>query len=393
MQWNAKVVYEEGFSASDDEYDEKKMERAIAAARDVDKVVVVAGLPDSYESEGYDRKHMDLPKVQNDLIMKLCEVNPHVVVALENGSPVTMPWVDKVEAILETYLCGEGVGVATARALYGKINPSGRLPETFPLRLEDSPSYIDFSGDCEKIDYREGIFVGYRYYTKKKIEVLFPFGHGLSYSRFSYGHMNVDSDKMRDDETVEVSVDVINDSEIPGKEVVQLYVEPDIANTKIRRAVRELKGFTKIALDPHEKKTARFILDKSAFCYYDTDLGDWYTEPGDYRIEICRDAETVISEVKIRVTPKKAKKPVYNENSIYKDIMADPKAAKIARAYFDRYTNDTLDKQNKDEVSAEAFGFNEEIFLQDTTLRNVVNMSFGEITYEDMRELIDKLNK
>ncbi len=393
VQWNSKVKYEEGFSASNDSYDEVKFNRAVKAAQNADKVVVFAGLPDLYECEGYDRDHLNLPKVQNDLIDAIAKVNPHVIVVLENGSPVTMPWIDKVEGILETYLCGEGVGVATARALYGKINPSGRLPETFPLRLEDNPAYIDFSGDVTKIEYREGIFEGYRYYTKRNMPVLFPFGYGLSYSTFTYGKMTVEADEMTDDETLEVSVDVINESDIPGKEVVQLYVEADIPNSRIRRAVRELKGFSKVSLDPGEKKTVSFILDKSSFAYYDTDINDWYVEGGDYVIEICKNARDVITSRTVKVMPKKPKKPVYDENSVYKDIMEDPNAAKIAKPYFDKYLFKDPDTSSSDEVATEAFGSDPEIFLRDTTLRNVVNMSFGKITYEDMRELIDKLNK
>ena len=390
-QWNSKVSYEEGFSATNDLRDDARFDRAVAKAKDVDKVVVFAGLPDSYESEGYDRDHMDLPQVQNDLISAIAKVNPHVIVVLENGSPVTMPWVDEVEAILETYLCGEGGGVATALALNGKINPSGRLPETFPARLEDNPSYIGFSGDSDTVEYREGIYVGYRYYTKKKIPVLFPFGRGLSYSTFSYGMMKCDTDKMKDDETVEVTVDVINESNIPGKEVVQLYVEADIPGTKIRRAVRELKGFTKVYLEPHERKTVSFILDKSAFAYYDTDICDWYVEPGDYKIEICADAETVITCKTVNVVPKKPKKTVFNENSIYIDIMNNPRASKIARPYFEKYVNECLKMWSGDDALSKTFE-DFEINLRDTTLRNALNMSYGAITYEEMRELIDKLN-
>ncbi|MCR5672252.1 MAG: glycoside hydrolase family 3 C-terminal domain-containing protein [Lachnospiraceae bacterium] len=392
MQWNTKLIYEEGFSATDDLYDEKRFERAVDAAKKVDKVVVFAGLPDSYESEGYDRKHLNLPQVQNDLIDALCDVSDHVIVVLENGSPVLMPWVDKVEGILETYLAGEGVGIATVRALYGRINPSGRLPETFPLRLEDNPSYIDFSGDCSEIDYNEGIFVGYRYYTKRKMPVLFPFGYGGSYSTFSYGLMKTDTDAMKDNETVEVTVDVINESAVPGKEVVQLYVEADIPNTKVRRCVRELKGFKKVFLDAHERKTVSFILDKSAFAYFDTQINDWYVEPGDYRIEICKDAETVITEKTINVVPKKPKKQVYDENSIFKDIMENPAAAKIAKPYFEKYVMEHLTSQNCDESASEAFGNDIGVYLNDTTLRSVVNMSRGIVSYREMRELIEKLN-
>ncbi|MCR5474576.1 MAG: glycoside hydrolase family 3 C-terminal domain-containing protein [Lachnospiraceae bacterium] len=393
MQGNSKLVYEEGFSAVSDERDDKLFNRAVAAAKDADKVVVFAGLPDSWESEGYDRKNMDLPQVQNDIISDIAAVNDHVIVVLQNGSPVAMPWADKVSAILETYLGGEGVGVATVRALYGKINPSGRLPETFPLRVEDCSSYIDFSGDCEEIEYREGIFVGYRYFTKKKIPVQFPFGYGLSYSTFTYGRMSCDTDTMKDDETVEVTVDVINESNIPGKEVVQVYVEADIPDTRIRRAVRQLAGFKKVFLEPHEKKTVSFILDKSAFAYYDTKLGDWYVEPGDYKVEICKNAEEVISSMTVNVSPRKPQKRVYDENSVYMDIMKDPAAGKIAAPFFEKFAATFLDSGKRDESAAEAFGTDLEVYLRDTTLRNAVNMSLGDLTYKDMKELLEKLNR
>ena len=393
VQGYYKVKYEEGFSSTDDSYDAGKFNRAVAAAKDADKVVIFAGLPESYESEGYDRKHIDLPQVQNDIIEAITNVNGKVVVVLANGSPVAMPWVDKVEAILETYLGGEGGGVATARALSGRINPSGRLPETFPLRLEDNPSYIDFSGDSNTVEYREGIFVGYRYYTKRKMPVLFPFGHGLSYSTFSYGMMNCDAEVMKDDETLEVTVDVINESEIPGKEVVQLYVEPDIPESQVRRAVRELKGFKKIYLEPHEKKTVGFILDKSAFAYYDTEISDWYVEPGDYKIEICKNAQTVIEYRTVSVIPKKPKKKVFSENSLYLDIIKNPKAARTAKPYFDKYVKECLATRTGEESAADATAADHEIELADTTIRNALNMSYGAITYSEMRDLIDKLNR
>lgn len=202
VQGNSRIVYEEGYSSKDDVYDEKLVKRAIEQAKIVDKVVVFAGLPDSYESEGYDREHMKLPQVQNDLIEEITKVCEHVIVVLENGSPVEMPWIDKVEGVLETYLAGQGVGNATVQVLYGNINPSGRLAETFPLRLEDNPSYIEFGGDSNVIDYREGIYVGYRYYSKKKMPVLFPFGHGLSYCDFTYGKLSVSSTELTDRKSV-----------------------------------------------------------------------------------------------------------------------------------------------------------------------------------------------
>lgn len=395
VQGNSRTSYAEGFHAKDDEYDEKLFKKALDKAKEADKVVVFAGLPDSYESEGYDRKHMELPKVQNDLIEALTDVCDHVIVVLQNGSPVTMPWINKVDAILESYLAGQGVGVATVQILYGNANPSGRLAETFPYALENNPSYLDFGSESNEINYREGIYVGYRYYTKKKMPVQFPFGYGLSYSTFTYGKLSIDRTQMADDEVVEVSVDVINESDIAGKEVVQVYIESDIPDSKIARPVRELKAFKKISLDAKGKETVTFILDKNAFAYYDTDLSDWYVEEGDYKIEICKNAEEVIAYKRIHVSPKKPKKVVYNENSIYKELMSDPKACKAAKKYFDKYLDNNIQSANADESANEAFG-GEDVaaqFLQDLTLRGCVNMSSGKVTFEDMDEVLTKVNK
>lgn len=392
---NFKVMYEEGFSPKDDIYDEKLYNRALEAAKDADKVVVFAGLPDSFESEGYDREHMNLPEVQNRLIEDIAKVCPHVVVVLENGSPVDMPWFDKVEGILETYLAGEGVGVATVQILYGNANPSGRLAETFPLRVEDNPAYLEFGGDSNVIEYREGLYVGYRYYTKKKMPVRFPFGYGLSYSEFEYGKLEIDKTSMKDNEKVTVSIDITNKSNIMGKEVVQVYVEADVKDSAIRRPVRELRAFTKVAIEPGEKKTVTFELDKSAFAYYDTEICDWYTEPGDYKIEICKNADEVIGYKRINVVPKKAKKPVYTVNTIYKELIADKKAWKIAKPYFDKYLQMGALSDSGDDAAKEAFGGEDcaSKFIQDTTLRNVVNMGTGSVSYEEMMELLEKLNK
>ena len=148
-----------------------------------DKVVIFAGLPDSFESEGYDRSHMRLPECQNRLIAEILEVQPNTVIVLHNGSPVEMPWINNVKGILEAYLGGQAGGAAVANILYGIVNPSGKLAETIPVKLADNPSYLNFGGG-DKVEYREGVFVGYRYYDTKQMEVAYPFGYGLSYTTF-----------------------------------------------------------------------------------------------------------------------------------------------------------------------------------------------------------------
>ena len=395
IQGNSRIMYEEGYAVDGDEYDEKLFKRAVEKAKIADKVVVFAGLPESYESEGYDRTHMQLPSVQNKMIEALSEVCESVIVVLENGSPVEMPWIDKVDSILETYLAGQGVGNATVSALYGKTNPSGRLAETFPLKVQDNPSYLEFSGDSNVVDYREGIYVGYRYYTKKKMPVLFPFGHGLSYCDFTYGKLSVDNTELTDEDEVTVNVEVINDSDIAGAEVVQVYVESDIPRSKIRRPVRELKAFTKIKFNPGEKKTVSLVLDKSAFAYYDTEISDWYVEPGDYKIEICKNADEVIAYKRVHVVPKNPKKIVYDENSLYMELMADPNVAGETKKYFDKYLNNgAMSAEDEDEAAKEAFGGEDaaSAFLNDMTIRATVNMGGGAISYAEMRAFIDKIN-
>lgn len=273
------ISYERGYSLTDESENEELLASAVKAAEESDVAVLFIGLPDSYESEGYDREHLRLPESHDRLVEEVARVQPNTVVVLHNGSPVEMPWIEKVKGVMEVYLGGEGIGEATADALYGKVNPSGKLPETFPLRLADNPSYLNFPGDNRSCAYSEGIFVGYRYYDKKEMPVLFPFGHGLSYTRFEYRDLVATAAA---DGSVRVRVTVKNIGGTPGKEVVQLYVGHE---GRVSSPVRQLKGFEKLALAPGEEKTAEFLLDKRAFAYYDAADGDWIVEGGEYSIE------------------------------------------------------------------------------------------------------------
>ena len=278
-----KVSYAEGFSGAEDVYDEALAAEAIEAAKVADKVVVFAGLPDSFESEGYDRMHMDMPACQNRLIAELAAVNPNLVVVLHNGAPVTLPWLDRSRGLLEAYLGGQAGGEAVADILYGVVNPSGKLAETFPIKLSDNPSYLNFGGK-EKVEYREGVFVGYRYYDKKEMAVNFPFGHGLSYTTFAYGNLKLSCGDMTEGETLSVSVDVTNTGAAAGKEIVQLYVGDRTG--KVQRPIRELKGFAKVELAPGETRTVTMALDSRAFSWYSTELHDWYAFSGEYEIAV-----------------------------------------------------------------------------------------------------------
>ncbi len=218
------VSYAKGYTTDSEAVDSRLMREAVTAAAQAGTAVIFAGLPYAFESEGYDRTHMRLPECQNQLIKAVCAVNKNVVVVLHNGSPVEMPWIDDVSAVLEMYLGGQAVGGATVNLLFGKANPSGHLAETFPLKLEDNPSYLYYTGEGDVTEYREGVFVGYRYYDKKKMPVLFPFGHGLSYTEFRYSGIKLSRQSITEDDLLTVTAEITNTGKMAGKEVVQLYV-------------------------------------------------------------------------------------------------------------------------------------------------------------------------
>lgn len=391
VQGNSRVTFEMGFSAENDSYDEQLFRAAIRRAQDADKVIVFAGLPDSYEVEGWDRKHMNLPKVQNDLIEELCKVCSHVVVVLHNGSPVTMPWIDKVQGVLEAYLAGQGSGAAVMDVLYGRVNPSGHLAESFPLRLEDNPSYLSFGEGSLTSTYSEGVFVGYRYYTSKNMPVLFPFGYGLSYTKFSYANIRLEKNEMTDDETLEVKVDVINERDTAGKAVVQIYVAPPKGD--VRRPVRELKAFTKVMVNPHERLEVSFTLDKRAFAYYDTDINDWYVLPGEYQIQVCQDAATVSDYAVVKITPAAPKKIVYNVNSVFSDVYQNPEATKVFEEYVAKFSKNKNTTANAVAGSFEVLiDQNTGRFIDDMPLRSLVNLGDGKTTVDELQEMIEALN-
>jgi beta-glucosidase len=279
---------------------------ACRLAESADRVLLFAGLPDSYESEGFDRTHLRLPDEQNELITAVAAVNPRTAVILSNGAPVEMPWADSVPAVLETYLGGQAGGSAAADVLFGRINPSGRLAETFPLSLSDTPCFEQFPGGRYRVLYREGLHVGYRWYASAGIPVLFPFGHGLSYTTFSYRKMELSSQElimpqagvervstldMADSSLVDVSVTVENTGRRSGKEVVQVYVRKK--DGLVYRPDLELRGFIKVLVDPGEQVVANIALTARAFAFFDTAADDWAIEAGTYEILAGSSSESI----------------------------------------------------------------------------------------------------
>ena len=262
---------------------------AIELAKKADLVLFFAGMPEGFETEGLDRPDMEIPGGQNALIAAVGKSNPRTVVILNAGAPVTMPWLDDVAGLVEAYYPGQENGNAVANVLLGTVNPSGKLPITFPKRLEDNPAFINASyPGSREVNYGEGIFVGYRFYDKKAIEPLFPFGFGLSYTTFEYGKVKAPK-KVKAGQPLEVSVTVTNTGKVAGKEIVQLYVAD--LQSSLPRPPKELKGFVKIELQPGESQVVTFTLDQRALSFYDPYKKQWVAEPGEFELLIGASAQ------------------------------------------------------------------------------------------------------
>ena len=382
------ITFAPGFITEKDVVDDALIQEAVEAAKKAEAAVVFAGLPDSFESEGFDREHMRLPDCQNELIRQVAAVNPNTVVVLHNGSPVEMPWIKDVKGVLEAYLGGQAVGAATVDILFGRANPCGRLAETFPLKLEDNPSYLYYLGEGDKVEYREGVFVGYRYYDKKKMDVLFPFGHGLSYTSFVYGNLKLDKEQMSDRETLMVSVDVTNTGTRKGKEVVQLYVAP--LNGSIIRPVRELRGFDKIELNPGETKTVSFQLEKRAFAYYDMEAEDWTVESADYEIQIGKSSRDIVAAAKVHVESTGKKTRCYDRNTTFGDLMKDEKAMEIAGSLLKDMA--VLGDAGEDALGESTAAMNDAMMMY-MPIRGAITFGQGNVSEEALEELIEKINQ
>uniref|UniRef100_UPI004025EE18 glycoside hydrolase family 3 C-terminal domain-containing protein n=1 Tax=Butyribacter sp. TaxID=2822465 RepID=UPI004025EE18 len=302
------VSYAQGFHIDEETTDETLLQEAITLAKESDVAVIFAGLPDSFESEGFDRTHLNMPANQNELIARISEVQPNVVVVLHSGSPIAMPWLDKVAGVLQMYLAGQASGGAAVNLLFGDATPCGKLAETFPLHLEDNPSYLNFPGNREKVCYQEGVFIGYRYYDKKKMDVLFPFGYGLSYTDFTYSNMKVtvngknaaDIDVIKETDEIVVSADITNTGNCDGAEIVQLYIKNPVVYEI--RPEKELRDFAKVFLKAGETKTVTFMLNARAFSYYETRIHDWYAESGDYEILLASSSRDIRLQYTVSIT-------------------------------------------------------------------------------------------
>ncbi len=258
------------------------IERAASLAADCDVAVVCVGFGGDWQSEGFDRSELGLPGEQDALIKRVAAANPRTVVVLNTGSPISMPWLDQVAAVVQAWYPGQECGNAIADVLFGDVNPSGKLAQTFPVRLEDTPTFLDFPGENGKIYYSEGLFVGYRSYEKKKLAPLFPFGFGLSYTSFNYSSLQLSAQRIEPGENLQVSLAITNTGKRAGKEIVQLYIRDKQAN--LLRPEKELKAFTKLDLEPGEQKTATLAIAREALAYYDDNTNEWVAEAGEFEL-------------------------------------------------------------------------------------------------------------
>jgi beta-glucosidase len=283
------VTYFTGYVLNGPDRDDL-LEQAVAGAKEHDLAIIFAGLPENYESEGFDRTSLVLPPGHNRLIEQVAAAQPNTVVVLSGGAPVEMPWEASVKAILNMLLAGQAGGLAAVDLLTGKVNPSGKLAATYPLQYADVPSAGNYEAGGKQAQYRESIYVGYRYYDKAKKAVLFPLGHGLSYTTFEYHDLTLSQPEIHASESLAVSLMVKNSGDRDGAEIIQLYVGDN--QPGIYRPEKELRGFAKVFLRAGEEKPVEFVLNDRAFACYDVDAKAWVVPEGNYQISLgasCRD--------------------------------------------------------------------------------------------------------
>jgi beta-glucosidase len=314
------VTHAAGFDLSGTQPAEHLRAEAVAAASKADVAVVFLGLPAAAESEGYDRDDIDLPADQLAALDAVLAANPNTVVVLSNGGVVALPFATRVPAILEGWLLGQAGGGGTADVLFGVVNPSAKLTETIPLRLADSPAYLDFPGENSHVRYGEGLFVGYRWYDARELDVAFPFGHGLSYTAFEYGQAVATPTAEGD---IEIRVPVTNTGPVSGREVVQAYTA--LPGSTMTRPPRELKAFSSVALEPGQCVEVGLTVRRKDLAYWDTRVDSWIVEGGSYRVDVAASSRDIRTSVSVDVAGDAVRLPL-SRNSTIGEVLAHPVA-------------------------------------------------------------------
>lgn len=416
VEKGAKVTYAGGYSTKKKNKitDEQFIADAVKAAEGKEAVVLFIGLTEEFESEGFDRTHIGIPPLHSKLVDAVCAVNENVIVAVSGGAVIEMPWADKVKGIINCYLGGEASGGAVADIIFGDVNPSGKLAETYPLALSDTPCYNYFPGDVSTVEYRESVFVGYRYYDSAAKNVRFPFGYGLSYTSFEYSDIKLSSDNIKDTDTVTVSFKIKNTGALDGAEVAQVYVQDN--ESTVFRPQKELKGFKKVFLKAGEETEVSITLDKRAFAYYNVNIHDWHVETGAFTVCVgssSRDikltaAVNVESTVDAVIPDYRSVAPAYYSADVlnvpdeqFKEVLGREIPPQSVVVYPNLTLANTIEDSSCGKNGAKIVkllrkfvgteGMACAIALQ-TPIKNFVSMSFGVFNPKMAQELLDILN-
>jgi len=380
-----KINYAKGYSISEENINDDNfiIKEAQKTAKESDLTILFMGTPKSYDREGFDRKNINLPDNQIKLLREISKIQKNVIVVLSNGSPIIIsPWYNYADAILETWLTGQATGGAVADILFGIENPSGKLSSTFPIQLSDNPTYLDYVDPENNLQYKEGIFAGYRYYDKKNMKVAFPFGFGLSYTTFNYRDIQLSKDVIKENDTLEIKLKIKNTGKYFGKEIVQVYVKNII--TTIPTPERELKAFTKVSLFPGEEREVSFILNSRDFSYYDVALKDWVVDGGVFRILIGKSSRDICLMKKIYVKSSCIRKMKYTRETFIGDFLENPKT----KAFLEDMIKDLAQMAATDKESQENFIS----FLRDNPIEKLIVISKGKFTEKMLVELLELVN-
>lgn len=370
---NIAFKYAQGYERIESENDKALLKEAEEVAKTSETVFLFVGLTENYESEGMDRATMNLPQNQIKLIELISSLNKNTIVVLSHGSSITMPWSHKVPAIITGYLGGEASGKAIINAILGKVNPSGKLAETYPIKYEDVSSYNNFPGNEVNVSYKESIYIGYRYFDKAKIPVQYPFGYGLSYTTFKYSNLTT---TQTNNETT-ISFNIKNTGKHAGKEIAQIYINKP--NSKIFRAEKELKAFEKVHLSPSEEKTITITLNNEAFEYYDTNLKKWNIEDGTYTILVGKSSSEIVLSTPINI---KGDKNIIKTNISSKYYTGDVK----------EITDNEFEQLLGYKTPSKTINLNE--INYENTIEQLKHTKIGKVIFEhEMKRMEDFLNK
>jgi len=361
----------------------KLADAAIAGAASAEVVLFFANTENGYDGEGSDRIHLGLADGQDALIARIAAANPRTIVIVASPDAVEMPWLAEVPSVLATFFAGQGMGHAVASILFGRTNPSGKLTVTFPMRLQDVPAYLHYPGENDRHAYSEGIYVGYRYYDRRELSPLFPFGYGLSFTEFCYSNLELDRVALKDGETLTVTFSVTNTGRMAGKEICQIYGRP--MKTRLHRPVRELKGFTKVELNPGETKRVSIQIEARDLRYFDPELGQWLTDTGAYGIDVGASSRDIRLSTEVTCdTPQLAPRRLTLETQPFLLFETPGGREKLAAFFRDRLSLDDVGADRLVDYCSESF----------VGIHSTIEWFAGEtIAASEVQAVIDDINE